>query len=225
MYKRFLLTIITLFFFRINAQSNVDSTSIYFNKKKYDKALNYLLKSRDYISMINHGIELFEIKDFKNASSYLIEGLELGNNYLNDDNKINIQNIISRSFYEISDLKNSILFRESAIKLQEIKYGTKDQNYLNAINNLAYLYNIAGKYEESESLYLKVLEIRKKTLGEKHQDYALSLSNLASLYDDEGKYSISKPLHIKSLEIRKNLFGEKSSEYLISLNNLANCYN
>ena len=216
------------FLFFVNSllsQNVIDSTKFYFEQKNYDKALSYLLKHKDYVTLINHGVNFFEMNDFKNACNFLHEGFKLGNDYLTQDNLINIQIILSRSFYEVHDFKNSIFFRENVTKLQEIKYGTNDQNYLNSINNLAYLYNIAGKYEESESLYLKVLEIRKKTLGEKHQDYALSLSNLASLYDDEGKYLLSEPLHIKSLEIHKNLFGERSSEYLISLNNLANCYN
>ncbi|WP_374362952.1 tetratricopeptide repeat protein [Cloacibacterium sp.] len=216
------------FLFFVNSilsQNVIDSTKFYFEQKNYDKALSYLLKHKDYVTLINHGVNFFEMNDFKNACNFLHEGFKLGNDYLTQDNLINIQIILSRSFYEVHDFKNSIFFRENVTKLQEIKYGTNDQKYLNSLNNLAYLYNIDGKYEEAEILYLKVLEIRKITLGEKHQDYALSLSNLAELYDDEGKYSIAEPLHIKSLEIRKEIFGEKSSEYLISLNNLANCYN
>lgn len=158
------------FLFFVNSllsQNVIDSTKFYFEQKNYDKALSYLLKHKDYVTLINHGVNFFEMNDFKNACNFLHEGFKLGNDYLTQDNLINIQIILSRSFYEVHDFKNSIFFRENVTKLQEIKYGTNDQNYLNSINNLAYLYNIAGKYEESESLYLKVLEIRKENIGRK----------------------------------------------------------
>lgn len=213
-----------LFALNINAQNDIDSTSIYFNQKKYDKALNYSINHSDYIFLINYGVDFFQVQDFENAIKYLTKGLEIGNNYIKDENKINIQIILSRSYFEISDLKKSIIFRETATRLLVTLYGINDSNYQNSLNNLAYLYNLDGQYVQAEILYKKVLEIRRETLGENNPDYALSLSNLACLYDDEGKYSLAEPLHLQSLEIRKSIFGEKSSEYLISLNNLANCY-
>lgn len=216
------------FLFFVNSllsQNVIDSTKFYFEQKNYDKALSYLLKHKDYVTLINHGVNFFEMNDFKNACNFLHEGFKLGNDYLTQDNLINIQIILSRSFYEVHDFKNSIFFRENVTKLQEIKYGINDKNYLNSLNNLAYLYNIDGQFDKAEILYIKTIEIRKKSLGENNSDYALSLSNLATLYDDVGKYSLAESLHMKVLEIRQKLGSETSSEYLTTLNNLANCYN
>lgn len=216
------------FLFFVNSllsQNEIDSTKFYFEQKNYDKALSYLLKHEDYVTLINHGVNFFEINDFKNACNFLHKGFILGKDYLTQDNLINIQIILSRSFYEVHDFKNSIFFRENVTKLQEIKYGINDKNYLNSLNNLAYLYNIDGQFDKAEILYIKTIEIRKKSLGENNSDYALSLSNLATLYNDVGKYSLAESLHIKVLEIRQKIGSETSSEYLTTLNNLANCYN
>lgn len=215
--------IILFFVLENKAQSNVDSTNIYFIQKKYDKALKYLARSGDYNSLINYGIDFFQYQEYNSSINYLTKAIEIGKNEIKDESMITIQVIISRSYFEISDLKKSILYRESVNKLLLMKYGVDDSNYQNSLNNLAYLYNLNGQYEKAEVPYKQLVELRKK-LGPNNPDYALSLSNLACLYDDEGKYNLAEPLHLETLKIRKSVFGEKSSEYLISLNNLAHCY-
>jgi len=48
--------------------------------------------------------------------------------------------------------------------------------------NLAILYRIQGKYNESESLLLESLEIKSETLGKNHSNYIMNLLSLAVLY-------------------------------------------
>ena len=82
------------FLFFVNSllsQNVIDSTKFYFEQKNYDKALSYLLKHKDYVTLINHGVNFFEMNDFKNACNFLHEGFKLGNDYLTQDNLINIQ--------------------------------------------------------------------------------------------------------------------------------------
>lgn len=215
------------FLFFVNSllsQNEIDSTKFYFEQKNYDKALSYLLKHEDYVTLINHGVNFFKMNDFKNACNFLNKGYEFEKERLNDINKINLQIFLSISFYEVNDFKNSILYRESAVKLQEIKYGTNDINYLNSLNKLADLYTKDGQFEKAEITLLKTINIREILFGENNLDYAISVSSLATLYDNLGKYSLSEPLYLKLSDIYKNLLGEKSSEYLIVLNNLAYCY-
>ena len=82
------------FLFFVNSllsQNVIDSTKFYFEQKNYDKALSYLLKHKDYVTLINHGVNFFEMNDFKNACNFLHEGFKLGNDYLTQDNLINNQ--------------------------------------------------------------------------------------------------------------------------------------
>ena len=50
-----------------------------------------------------------------------------------------------------------------------------------ALNNLAFLYKIQGKYAEAEPLYKRALAIREKVLGREHPYIAQSLENYAAL--------------------------------------------
>ena len=55
------------FLFFVNSllsQNVIDSTKFYFEQKNYDKALSYLLKHKDYVTLINHGVNFFEMNDF-----------------------------------------------------------------------------------------------------------------------------------------------------------------
>ena len=63
-----------------------------------------------------------------------------------------------------------------------------------ALNGLAGLYRLQGRYAEAEPLYKRALAIREKALGPDHPDVAASLNNLAVLYDYQGRYADAEPL-------------------------------
>ena len=73
MYKKFLIVVVTLIFFRINAQTNTDSTTIYFSQKKYDKTLSYCAKKGDYLSLYRLGSDLFQAKDYNNSLPFFFK--------------------------------------------------------------------------------------------------------------------------------------------------------
>ncbi|MFN9953826.1 MAG: tetratricopeptide repeat-containing protein, partial [bacterium] len=82
-----------------------------------------------------------------------------------------------------------------------------------------------GKYAESESIHLQVLELRQRRLGENHPSVSNSLKNLAGLYDSQGRYEEAEPLYLQALELDKRLLGENHPHVASCLNNLALLYN
>ena len=99
-----------------------------------------------------------------------------------------------------------------------------EEDFASTLNNLAYLYDSQGRYDQAEPLYLQALELRKRLLGEDHPDVAQSLNNLAGLYYSQGRYDQAEALDLQALELRKRLLGEDHPDVATSLNNLAGLY-
>ena len=59
------------------------------------------------------------------------------------------------------------------------------------MNNLAELYRITGRYEESESLYERALVIMEESSGKNSSNLVLTLDNLASVHLALGKTEIA----------------------------------
>ncbi|CAH3174979.1 unnamed protein product, partial [Porites lobata] len=97
-------------------------------------------------------------------------------------------------------------------------------DWLSCCNNLAFVYNSLGKYNQAAELHEKALMIRKKIFGENHDDVATYCDNLASVYTRLGEYNQAKELHEKALMIRKKIFGENHAHVATSCNNLASVY-
>ncbi|MBX9792246.1 MAG: tetratricopeptide repeat protein [Pirellulales bacterium] len=101
------------------------------------------------------------------------------------------------------------LLKELVKELQ----GEEHPNYSAALNNLAVLYKLQGKYPQAESLFKEALAIKKKTLGERHPDFATSLLNLARLYEIQGDYQEAERLMQQGVEIYREAYGEDHPEY------------
>jgi len=206
----------------LNAQNSVDSTAIYFDLKKYDKAIEFA--KNDYYSLVEYGLKLFSNKDYENALPFLLKGYEFGENSLNNDDKIYIKSNIGVSYLTKSDYKNTIINLEFAIKLQESLYGIKGQNYLEFQNVLAYTYKSNGEYLKAENLYIKNIEIVKKGLLIKDKEFITSLNGLADIYSDKGELEKSEKFYFQALDVVKEIFGEKNHYYVLTLKNIASLY-
>ncbi|MDP2278041.1 MAG: CHAT domain-containing protein, partial [Nitrospirota bacterium] len=98
-------------------------------------------------------------------------------------------------------------------------------NVATSLNNLAGLYEPAGRYAEAEPLYKRSLEIREKALGREHPSVAQSLDNLAGLYAFiGGRYADAEPLYKRALEIYEKALGREHPSVAQSLISLAGLY-
>jgi tetratricopeptide (TPR) repeat protein len=78
-----------------------------------------------------------------------------------------------------------------------------------------------GKYRETQPLYEKALEIRRRLLGDDHPVTATSYNKLAYNLAMQGKAAAAQPLYEKALEIRRRLLGDDHPRIATSYNNLA----
>jgi tetratricopeptide (TPR) repeat protein len=102
--------------------------------------------------------------------------------------------------------------------------GERHPTVASAYNNLAYLYQDMGRYEEALPLYLQSLEIRLEQLGERHPAVADSYNNLATLYKALGKYGDALTYYQQSLPILLETLGDKHPHVATAYNNLAVIY-
>ena len=103
------------------------------------------------------------------------------------------------------------------------KEGIKEQyNYLNAINNLSYLYEKMGNFPKA----LKVLiEGKSELLSIENNLLNLTLlQNIGSIYLDMGDYPKAEKSLIETLNLSKELFGSDDITYGMNLNVLAVLY-
>jgi tetratricopeptide (TPR) repeat protein len=103
--------------------------------------------------------------------------------------------------------------------------GKKDARYANALNNIAELERVTGRYKEAEQNYVEVREVATVKPGKKSEAYAVSTNNLAALYRDLARYDDSERLYKESIGIwEKELKKTSDTKYAASLNGLAKLY-
>jgi CHAT domain-containing protein/Tfp pilus assembly protein PilF len=113
---------------------------------------------------------------------------------------------------------------EKAVALAPKVYGPTHLNTATLMNNLAFLYEAAGRYQQAEKLHLRSLKIREVQRGRDHPDVAQSLNNLATLYHAMGRYEQAEPLMKRGLQIRQSRLGKDHPLVADSLSNLGGVY-
>ena len=166
-------------------------------------------------------ITLSNINHFTPFIPHLVETATLYQNWLSDEDLIEPFIGISKFYEGQGAYIQALPWRKQCLSVAKERFGEKHLKVASSLNNLGVVYYDLGRYETTESLYLKALEMRKELLEEEHCDIANSLNNLAVLYKKQGRYEEAEPLHLKALEIRKKLLGEEHLDTASSLHNLA----
>lgn len=130
-----------------------------------------------------------------------------------------IMNLVAQGKYERA-LSLAVSVHEEIGK----QFGEDNVDYALSLNNLAFINQQLGNYNESESLYRKAIAIWRSTGNEEHPDYATTLDNLAAILHGKGNYQDAESFHRQAMEIRKKILGEDNLDYARSLNNLAMLY-
>jgi eukaryotic-like serine/threonine-protein kinase len=113
---------------------------------------------------------------------------------------------------------------ERALDLRRRVLGPEHPDTLTTMNNLAAVYDIEGKFPETEALFSQILEIRRRVLGPEHPDTLASMMNLGTVYGDEGQYAQAEALDQQTLEIKRRVLGSENPATLRSMYNLAVIY-
>jgi tetratricopeptide (TPR) repeat protein len=91
-------------------------------------------------------------------------------------------------------------------------------------NNLGYIKDDQGDYENAIEYHEKALEIRQKTLPPNHPDLAQSYNNIGGVYDNMGEYSKALSFYEKALEIYQKTLPPNHPDLATSYNNIAMVY-
>ncbi len=124
-----------------------------------------------------------------------------------------------KTLYEEA-VKNNLL----AIEILETIVGTEHDETLNAYNNLANLFRVAGEYDNALDLHKKSLAIKEGILGFYHFSTALEYNNLGIVYHDLAAYNEALDCFFISLEIKKNLFKEENYSFSLSYKRIGVTY-
>ncbi|KAF2676251.1 kinesin light chain [Lentithecium fluviatile CBS 122367] len=81
-----------------------------------------------------------------------------------------------------------------------------------------------GRYNESEELFVQVIETFKRVLGDEHPDTLTSMANLASTYWNQGRWKEAEELEVQVIETFKRVLGDEHPDTLTSMANLASTY-
>jgi tetratricopeptide (TPR) repeat protein len=112
-------------------------------------------------------------------------------------------------------------FHLRALHLRKSTLGESHLDTIQAMHELASIWQAQGHYIKAEPLRAQVLELRKTVLREKHPDTIRAMNNLASTWQAQGYLGKAELLQMQVLELRKTVLGEKHPDTIRAMSNLA----
>src|SRR6218665_3618948 len=92
---------------------------------------------------------------------------------------------------------------------------------LAAMNNLARLYGILGRYAEAVPLMRRTLDAHERLSGSEGATTMIAVNNMAVLLIAQGRSAEAEPLLRRLLDVRERRLGPDAPDTLIAVNNLA----
>jgi len=88
-------------------------------------------------------------------------------------------------------------------------------------NNLAFIYEAEGNFDEAENSFKRALTLTQAELGMDDEMTALRYNNLGTFYFKRDEQARAKELHLTALNVRKRLLGERHVDTAESHHNYA----
>ncbi|GGG51785.1 CHAT domain-containing protein [Bizionia arctica] len=208
----------TLFGVKITAQSNIDSTEIYFQNRDYDKVLKFVSKSGDYQSLIEKGNQLFQENDYENSIKFLLKAIEIGENLINQEQTEINYTLIGASYFQLNDFKNAITYFSKSLELGK-DYMFENEKILRHKfigDSFVELVN----FENAEKQYYKAIKLN--TIYSK--EYFDSLNALHNLYLLTKDFETIEEQALSWVSESLKYKGNQSDEYLVAIENVSLFY-
>lgn len=209
-----------LFSLKIQAQSVNDSALYFCEKKQFDKAIKYSIKTNDFNKIYYFGNKLYQDKDYTNSLVFYLKYLELAKPYLNNQNQLLILNIIGHNYQSINDYINSENYYLEAYNLNSKINGVEDESNIKFLSNLIVVFDNQKKFNETTKCYQQILKIKKSKLGEFNSDYTNTMFSTGWAFVDSKFFDEAESYFLKALKIESNFKDTLSIEYSVSLFNL-----
>lgn len=123
-----------------------------------------------------------------------------------------------------SDYSNALHELLDKAENAEKLYGPRHPYVATTISNIAEIYRLQGRYQESEALFNRALSIYEEYLGDDHPHVATCLNNLALIDYSQKKYVSAESQFKRALIIYKKALGENHSYVGGVDNNLAELF-
>ncbi len=209
--KRFIPILLLLCTFSIFAQNSnkVDSLT-----KLLDAAED---KSR--IDILNNLSVVLEPKENKLALKYGLEALELSEQLIDPKGKYNSLSNIGNAYFSLSIYSKAILYYQMAFDQASTLKNKKEMS--DAMDNLAHVYAVQGKYDSSVSKLNTSLTIKKQlsdTIG-----IVKTYSRLGTVYARIGNFVMAKNNFKYAYNNSKKT--KDTTDIIINLINLGSVYN
>lgn len=113
------------------------------------------------------------------------------------------------------------LFRESLAMKQILYAGEAHPEVAMGMNNVAYVLQIEGKFDEAEEMYQAAYDMQRDLLGDDHPDIAMALNNLAFTAYEKGNLDESIEKSQASLDMYRRTVGNEHPSVARGMNNLS----
>ncbi|MBK7650662.1 MAG: tetratricopeptide repeat protein [Flammeovirgaceae bacterium] len=180
--------------------------------------------SKEYqLTLANYSALLMEQGKYDRAEEVLAEVINVIANSNWDDKdqlRANAYNNISLSYQALGQYEQAESSFEDVLKHDSITIGISHPDFAITLSNLGQLYTQEGKYENSEKVLLRALEILRINEESNTLSYASKLNNLAKNYVAWRQPARAIELLQESLKIIEKELGKKAPEYATVLFNL-----
>ncbi len=143
---------------------------------------------------------------------------------LGPQRKADLLDAIGDTYLGLELGREAVPLFEQVRGLRQDQLGERHAKTLDAMEDLAWAYRLAGRFREAVDLQERTLQLKREELGERHSSTLVSMNNLAIYYDDVGNYTAAVKLNEKTLKLRREELGERHRATLVSMSNLAKSY-
>lgn len=188
-------------------------------------------KSAAYIANLNNYAKLQQsIGKYNQAERDFDEALTLSESVFGESmQRAIILNNKAMLFQTVGRYEEASSVMQDAIKTSSSKSSGKKMLFRGFDNrkfrvNLAYIYQLSGKYTEAEKIFVEIKKEYEINATAKNADYAGLLNQMGILYIQMGKLEKVEELLKKSKEIYKARYTEDNMYYAKATNDLGNFY-
>lgn len=148
-------------------------------------------------------------QNLNDAETYWAEAVKDARGFASDDPRLisSMEALASIYLERTKYAKAEALYSQLVQIKGRGQEGSNSMAVAQAVADLARCYYMQGKYDETEPLLVKVVELFERQLGPTHPTVATGLYNLASLYHVQQKYNEAEPVYKRALDLRRQSLG------------------
>lgn len=206
-------------------EARYDDKGNMLERKNYDENGKLIpaeqVKAQEYLQK---GIQLNQEGKYQEALQYL----ESAKKVLNKENFGNYYHFLLGSLVvSTQNLKmwgKASQYADEYLAVLKEKFGEKDKNYVEAVMDIAFIYEMANEFQKAEQCYLFMLRYVEKTQGKQSKAYVAQLNNLASTYFLKNDFKTALKYLQENKDISAKVNGNKSTDHALILENIGQCY-